>query len=529
MSKIQKQSFLEGALIMAIANMIVKVIGAFFKIPLKNLIGSDGMGMFYGAYNIYSALVVISTAGLPVAVSRMIAEANARGRGREIDRIYHVSFGLFLAIGALSTFLMVAFAKPLLAYQGNPDAYWSLIALAPAVFFVALMSVYRGYCQGLRNMVPTAVSQLIEALSKLVFGYGLAIVALKLGYGVEIASAGAILGVTIGTVLGAVYMAVRRRRVREVSKFSDFDPEVRTDRELLKTLVIIAIPITIGAAVMSLTNLIDNFVVMRRLQSIGYAKELTVAMYGAYSSMSVALMTLPQTLIVGMTVSLIPAIADAYGAKDYARARANTESATRLTGMLAFPCASGLFVLAWPLLNLLFSEDVDFAAPLLQTLAFAFLFVSLVSVTNALLQAAGKERLPVISMIAGGVVKLVTNFILIGTPSINIHGAPIGTIACYATIAIINIVFVYTKTELGPKQWYMLWKPLAAAVVMGIFAYFTYPPLAALLGARLGVIVCICLCVAVYLAVMLLVRGFVKEDILMLPKGAKIARMLRLK
>ncbi|MEA4824942.1 MAG: polysaccharide biosynthesis protein [Clostridiaceae bacterium] len=529
MSKIQKQSFLEGALIMAIANMIVKVIGAFFKIPLKNLIGSDGMGMFYGAYNIYSALVVISTAGLPVAVSRMIAEANAKGRGREIDRIFRVSFGLFIAIGVLSTLLMIAFARPLLAYQGNPDAYWSLIALAPAVFFVALMSVYRGYCQGLRNMVPTAVSQLIEAASKLVFGYGLAILALKLGYGVEIASAGAILGVTFGTVLGSIYVAIRRKRVREVSKFSDFDPDIRTDTELLKTLIVIAIPITIGAAVMSLTNLIDNFVVMRRLQAIGFAKDLTVSMYGAYSSMSVALMTLPQTLIVGMTVSLIPAIADAYGAKDYQRARINTESATRLTGVLAFPCAAGLFVLAWPLLNLLFTADVDFAAPLLQTLAFAFLFVSLVSVTNALLQAAGKERLPVISMVVGGVVKLVTNFILIGTPAINIHGAPIGTIACYATIAILNIIFVYTKTELGPKQWYLLWKPLASAIAMGAFAYITYPPLAGLLGARLGVLVDIFLCVAVYLGVMLLLGGFVREDILMLPKGKKIARFLRLK
>ena len=528
MSKVQRQNFLEGALIMAVANIVVKVIGAFFKIPLKNLIGSDGMGMFYGAYNIYSALVIISTAGLPVAVSRMIAEANARGRGREIDRIYHVSFGLFLAIGAVSTAFMVLFARPLMEYQGNPDAYESVIALAPAVFFVSLMSVYRGYCQGLRNMVPTAVSQLIEALCKLFFGYGFALAALKLGYGVKIASAGAILGVTLGTVLGAVYMYFRRRRVREVSSFSDADLEVRSDKQLLKTLVTIAIPITIGAAVMSITNLIDNFVVMRRLQSIGFEKALTVSMYGAYSSMSVALMTMPQTLIVGITVSLIPAIADAYGQRDYQKALMHTESAMRLTGTLAFPCAVGLYVLAWPLLNLLFSADVDFAAPLLEPLALAFVFVSLVSLTNALMQAAGRERLPVISMIIGGIVKLVTNYTLIGIPSINIHGAPIGTIACYATIAIINVVFLYRRTEIGPKRWYQLWKPLASALIMGVFAHFTYPALAGVLGAKLGVAVDICLCAVVYFAAMLALRGFVKEDILMLPKGQKIARLLKL-
>lgn len=529
MSKVQKQNFLEGALIMAIANIFVKVIGAFFKIPLKNLIGSEGIGMFYGAYNIYSALVVISTAGLPVAVSRMVAEASAQGRERQIDRIFRVSFGLFLTIGAVSTAVMVFFARPLLEYQRNPNAYWSLIALAPAVFFVALMSVYRGYCQGLHNMVPTAVSQLIEAMSKLIFGYGFAILALKLGYGVEVASAGAILGVTLGTILGSIYMAVRYRRVREVTRLSDFDANVSSNGEVLKKLVTIAVPITIGAAVMSLTNLIDNFVVLRRLQAIGYAQEAALSMYGVYSSMAVALMTMPQTLIVGITVSLIPAIAEAYGRRDYRKALASTESAMRLTGMLAFPCAAGLYTLAWPLLNLLFNSDVDAAALLLEPLAFAFVFVSLVSLTTALMQAAGRERLPVISMAVGGVVKIVTNYTLIGIPSVNIHGAPIGTIACYATIAVINTLFLYTKTEIGPRKWYLLWKPAAAALLMGAFARLTYPVFAGVLGARLGVIVEIGLCMLVYLAAMLAVRGFVREDILMLPHGKKIAAILRLK
>lgn len=529
MQKVQKQTFLEGALIMAVANIVVKVIGAFFKIPLKNLIGSDGMGMFYGAYNIYSALVVMSTAGLPVAISRMVAESNAKGRGREVERILSVSFGLLLGLGLFSAVLMAAAAKPLMEYQRNPDAFYSVLVLAPAVFFVALMSVYRGYCQGLANMVPTAISQLIEAFCKLVFGYGFAILALRLGYDVKIAAAGAIMGVTLGTVFGAIYMSIRHRKVRETVDFSDMDTEARPKKELFWTLIKIAVPITIGAAVMSLTNLIDNFVVMRRLQDIGYAAPRTVSMYGAYSSMSVALMTLPQTLIVGMTVSLIPAIAAAYGRKDYMQARRNTESAVRLTGILTFPCAVGLYVLAWPLLNLLFTADVDFAAPLLKELAFAFVCVSLVSVTNALLQAAGKERLPVISMTIGGVVKLVTNYILIGIPSIAINGAPIGTICCYATIAIINIVFVYKKTELGPRQWWQLWKPLAAALVMGVFAHFAYPALAGMLGARLGVCVVLLGCIVLYFLMLWVIGGFNREDILMLPKGKKLARLLRLK
>jgi len=528
MRKVQKQNFLEGAMIMAVANIIVKIIGAFFKIPLKNLIGSDGMGMFYGAYNVYSALVIISTAGLPVVVSRMVAEANARGRGREIEKIFKLSFKLFFALGLVSMLVMVLFAKPLLAFEGNPDAYYSLMALAPAILFVAIMSAYRGYCQGMSNMVPTAVSQMIEALCKLVLGYGLAYLALKKGMGVEYASAGAILGVTIGSVLGTIYMAIRQKQVKESVKFSEFDPNTRSERKLMRTIISLAIPITIGAAVMSITNLMDNLVVMRCLQAIGYSKEDATYIYGMYSSMPVALMTMPQTLIVGMTVSLVPAISAACGKKDFLKAREHTESAMRLTGLLAFPCAVGLYTLAWPLLNLLYRNDVDMAAPLLKPLAFAFICVALVSVTNSLMQAAGKERLPVLSMVVGGVVKLVTNYTLIRNPNININGAPIGTIACYGVIAAINIYFVYTKTQIGPRKWYQLWKPAFAAVVMGVVATVLYPIFAGILGAKLGCLMVLGICVVVYFAVLLLIKGFVREDILMLPKGNKLCKLLRL-
>jgi len=529
LSKIQKQSFIEGALIMAIANLVVKIIGAFFKIPLANLLGDEASGMFTVAYNFYSALVVVSTAGLPVAVSRMVAEANSRGRGREVERILKVAFRVFILIGAVSMVIMFLGAKPFVNWQKTPSAYYAVLAISPAVFFVALMSVYRGFYQGLSNMVPTAISQLIEALCKLFLGLGLAWFALKNGYGLEMAAAGAILGVTIGTVLGSAYVVLRHRRAKETMSLSDFDPTTRKDSELVRSLIMIAIPILLGSAVLSLTNFLDMTLVYRRLSDIGFAESKANALYGNYSLKALSIMTMPQTLIVGVTTSLIPAIAAACAAKDYDKARRNTESAYRLTSMMAFPCAAGMITMAWPVINLLFSEGVDTAAPLLRTLGVAFLFVSLASMSTAVLQAAGRERLPVISTVAGGIVKLVTNYILIGIPSINIAGAPIGTTMCYATIAIFNIVFVYTKTEIGPKQWYVIWKPLVSAVVMGIVATLLWPVVSGVLGAKLGALVVICLCVVVYFAMMLIVKGFYKDDILMLPKGAKIARVLRLK
>jgi len=527
-TKEKKQSFLQGALVLVIANALIKVIGAIFKIPLDNLIGADGMGLFLVAYYLYNMMFVLSTAGLPVAVSRMVAESNALGKGNEVKKIVRVAMTMFLTIGAVCSVAMFFGANLYVESVQNSRAFYSVLAISPAVFFVAIMSVYRGYYQGISNMYPTAISQVIEALSKLLLGYTFAYVLLKMGYGVEIAAAGAIAGVTIGTMLGALYLFIKKRRAREV--LPNYNTECRSAKELAKKLITIAIPITIGSAVLSVTNLIDTGVVMTRLQSIGFSENEANIMYGLYSNKAVSLMTMPQTLIVAFTVSLIPAIASAYAKKDFTKASKTADSAIRCTMMIAFPCAVGLGVLAWPILNLLFTntDEVNLAAPLLRMLAPAVVFVALVSVTNSIMQAAGKERLTVVSMLVGCVVKLTCNYILVGTPTINISGAPIGTLCCYASIAIMNLIILFTKTSIAPKNWKSLLKPMLCAAVMGVCAFFSYELLEGIVGAKLGVIAAIGFAVVVYFGLMVLIKGINKDDVLMLPKGAKIAKLLRL-
>ena len=534
MQKSKNQTFLGGALILILANLLVKVIGAVFKIPLTNLVGEEAMGLFHVAYNLYNAMFVLSTAGLPVAVSKMVSEANALGRRREIRRIVAIAFTLFAALGAVCALILLLGARPLAGAIGNADATFAVMAIAPSIFFVAVSSTIRGYYQGLSNMVPTAISQVIEALMKLVVGYGLAYYMLKAGWDMKYVVAGAISGVTIGTVLSALYLSIKARRsLSRLKRKIGREEKCHSPRALTRRLIRIAVPVTIGSSVLSLTNLIDMGVVMNRLQgAAGLDQTRATELYGAYSSMGITLFNLPQTLITAVSISCIPAISAAFARRDRLRANRTIESAMRITMLMALPCAAGFISLAGPILNLLYAsrpEGVAIATPILRTLGLAVAFVAMVSLTNAILQAVGRPQLPVFSMAVGGVVKLVCNFILVGMPSVNIYGAPISTTLCYGSIMLINLFMLSQVLRTLPSFRSTVVRPALAAGCMGVFTYFTYPLWSGILGDRLGTVLTICLAAVLYGVLLLLFRAIRREDVLMLPRGEAIARLLRLK
>ena len=535
----KSSSFFQSTFVLMLASIIVKVIGALFSIPLTNLYGADGTGIFNVAYYIYTAMFIISTAGLPVAVSKMVAEAKALGRIKETKRIGRVALITFTAIGLFFTLLMVFGVDIFMDLAKNSMARESVLAVAPTIFFICIVSAVRGYYQGLSNMIPTAVSQVIEALGKLIFGLGLAYYLMNKGYGLEIVVAGAIGGVTIGTVLSAAYIIFVRCKdalydKKHESAIADIG-ECRSDKQILKRLMVIAIPITIGSSVLSLTNLIDTFFVLRRLQEGCMMTDVYANyLYGVYG-MAVKLFNLPQTVIVGIGISVIPSISAALAKLEEKRARGLTESAFRLTGLLAFPCAVGLAVLSKPILSILYYnqlEDALASSPLLIYLTPAVFFVAMVTVTNAVLQASGKIWIPVITMSLGGVIKLVTNWILVGTPAINITGAPLGTCLCYGTISILNLVYIWLKiVKYSPVKGFL--KPLVAAAVMGVFAYFAYNPIVGILGGSfmmkgIALALTIGLSGLIYLLMLIAIKALPKEDILMLPKGEKISKLLKM-
>ncbi|MBQ2651433.1 MAG: polysaccharide biosynthesis protein [Clostridia bacterium] len=530
MKKTKSASFFEGAFVLVLAGVLVKVIGAFFAIPITNILGGDGYGIFTVAYYVYTAVFVISTAGLPVAVSRMVAEANALGKYTEVKRIFRVALILFMIIGAIGTGVMVIFAQPLVNMIGNSRAYYPVLAIAPSIFFVTIVSAIRGYFQGLSNMVPTAISQVIEAGGKLVFGLLLSWWLIQRGYSLEIVVSGAIAGVTIGTVLSALYtILVKLRAGSGLPEGAVDSGESASSGEIVKKLIKIAVPITISSSVLSITNLIDTAVVLNRLQDVGHSEEVANFIYGCYG-MAVKMFNLPQGFIVPLAVSVVPAVAAAYARKDNAKAAGTITAALRFTGILALPCAAGLAVLSKPILSLLYynvPNEVEMAAPLLVIISPAVLLIALVSVTNAILQAMGREKVPMISFIFGGIIKLVTNYTLVGTPGIEISGAPIGTILCYGSISLINLAIIMKHIK-GVSITQSFLKPFISAAVMAVFAFVVYGPVSALLGGKIGVVATIGMSAVVYLVMLLAIKALPKEEILMLPKGQKIAKLLRL-
>lgn len=526
LKSIQKQSFLQGALILMLANIVIKLIGAVYKIPLKNLIGGDGMGLYTTAYTPYALLLTIATAGIPVAVSRMVAEAGALGKTSEIKRIFKISLNVSIIMGAVLAAAMFAFAKPFVESIPNTRALYSVMVFAPALFFGSLVSAYRGYYQGMSNMYPTAVSQVIEAVFRLVFGYAFAYITIKLGYSVEIAAAAAIAGVVLSTIAGALYMVIRMGVGGEIKKLPPSNSKPK--KEVASQLQKIAIPITISSAVISLTNFIDMIVIQNRLQTIGYTEKGASTLYGIYETMCISMMNLPQTLIAAVTVSLIPIIAASITQGNINRAKRTVESAMRLVSLMAFPCAVGLIVLTEPILSLLFNEDVLTAAPLLRSLAVSTIFMSFVALTSAILQSIGRERTALYSMLIGSGVKLIVNYILIGIPSVGISGAPVGTVLCYTVIMCINLIIVAGSKQAAPQKWMSILKPAAAALVMGIFVYLVYPWLSSNMNMAVSTLLMICAGALLYIITLVAIGGFYREDIEMLPKGKKIANLLKL-
>ena len=524
MSDKKNQTFVEGALILMIANILVKVIGAIFKIPLNYLLGDDGMGYFGSAYMVYNWLFIVATAGMPVAISKMVAESAARGNTAEVRKIFSVGYRLLAVIGLAGFAFLLIFADKCAALMANPGAAPGIRALAPAILFVAIMSVYRGYFQGQQNMLPTAVSEVCEALGKLVVGYGAAMLFIR--HGIEKAAAGAVFGVSAGAMFGTIALAlIHLFSKKKQPPVAQSGQSVRSGGRLLKDLVKIAVPITIGASVFSLTSLIDAAMIMRRLQdAAGFSYDAANNLWGAYSGKAITMFNLVPTLITAISISIVPTIAGAFAVKNYAEAQSATEGSIKITVLLTAPCAVGMSLLAGPILQLIFHSRS--AEPTLSVLGYAIIFVSLVSLTNAILQATGHTGLPVINMVIGGVTKVIVNYFLVGNPSINITGAPIGTNLCYIVILALNLVSIHRIIRVRYNIVSLVIKPLISVAAMAAVVIALYGRVAPM-GNLVATVITIAAAGVVYAAVLLMVGGISENDIKMLPKSDKILPLMK--
>lgn len=583
--KRKSQSLLNGALVLSISTLVVKLIGVIYKIPISNMMGAVGRGYFDSAYNLYIPIYTISMAGLPVAMSKMVSQQVALGRFRDAKMIFKVAARLFTFTGIVGTVLLLALAYPYAMIAKTNEVIPAILAITPSIFFCCMMSIYRGYYNGLRNMNPTAISQIVEAVGKMLFGIVAAKMVITYGYGqfeagekvfgkvvaneaetlsaiYPYAAAAAAIGVTMGTILGMFYMMIMHKVKGDGITRTELinSPRPLEGKAIAKTLIAIAIPVVTSSVIFSLTNLIDALTIQNRLDSVilnnldtiktMYAAPLAQAhvldadikdfLYGAYT-LSLDFKNLIPSITMTLGVSAIPALSAAYAVRDKRVLKTSIESVLRVTMIMALPSGIGMGVLAEPILNLFYETGksapaVSIAAPIMAIYGYTIFLMAISQPMTNMLQAIGKAMVPVKSLTLGAVVKVIANYIFIGFPSLNVNGAVIGTVLCYAIVVLYNYIAIIRTVKIKINLNSVFLKPLFCSVLCGVAAYCAYgisyyflpqSPVGGHSFANIAAtLIAVVIAIVIYAVSMLLVGGIAKDDIIMLPKGEKIAKKL---
>lgn len=572
----KKQNVLGGAIVLVVATALVKVIGAIYKIPLTSIIGSLGRGYFASAYNIYTPIYAISMAGLPVAVSTIVSKNVALGKYRDVKQVLKVTFPLFLLLGLVGTGAMFIAAKPYVDSVGSPLALYSVFAIAPSILFCCVMSTYRGYYEGLSNMYPTAISQVIESLGKLIFGLTLSKLVIDYAFkqieatgevfGTVIkqesdtaivyamAAAAAIVGVTLGTVFACIYTILRHKIKKDGITQEKLvnSPLAGTKKATMKEIIAIAVPTAISSLVLNITNFIDTWMIQNRLESVVvkhfdeimsiYGDSITAAsvakenihtfLYGAYDT-TMDFKNLIPTIMMTLGVSAIPIISGAMAKKDHKLVGETVNTVFRMTMLIALPAGAGFMALSGPILTLLYEgtanePGISVAAPVMALYGLMMAILTLSAPLTNILQAIGRADVPAKSLALGCGIKIGLNYLLIGIPSINVNGAVFGTAAFYLFCIIYNYAVLKKETGVKIDLKTVIIKPLVASVLCGVSAYGVYTVVSRVagFGNTLACLAGIAVAVLVYGISVLLMKTLVKNDILMLPKGEKIAKIL---
>ena len=499
-----KNGFVGGIIILTVSNLLVKVTGLLFKIPMNYIMGDTGMGYYNSAYSIYTLFYMLSTSGLPVAISVTVSEKRAQGKIGSAKKVFHLALAVFAAIGLLAFALMFFASDKLALLISSELSAMSVAAAAPTILFVCVSGAYRGYFQGCGNMMPTAVSQLIEAIGKLLIGIACALYAIHMGAEIHVVAAYAVFGLTAGSFVGMLYLVITGFVRGDRDLVTEHEINYTSDKtgSIFRRFLAISIPVTLSASVMSLTNTLDTAMIQRILILSGMTAEEATAAYGNYTSLAVPLFNLPPVLIYPIAYSLVPVVAAAAGDGKFEAARDKIRVSLKYALIIGLPCAMGLSALSDPILCLLYNDTSAHAAAMLLTLlAPSSLLVCILAITNSVLQGCGKEKMPVISMLAGGGVKLLSGMLLIKLCGIS--GAPMSTFLCYLTVTVMNLAFTvrYTKVRLTPG---MLYKPLLSAVVCSLSAVLVNSILKPALGSSPACVSSVLVAAVVYLTMLIL-------------------------
>lgn len=569
------QSFMTGTLVLSSSIFFVKILGIFFRFFVTNMIGPTGAAYFSVAYEIYNPLFALATAGLPIAISRLVSENMANGRFKDVRLVHKVSIPIFLLTGSVGLVLMLLGAIIVPRVVNVPGAIYSVLALAPTILFACLMSIYRGYHQGLRDVVPTAVSEIIEASCKVVIGSTLSYLIIKKGiqefeffgtvFGkfyesramamnaiMPFAAAGAIIGISIGAGMGFLYLLLCHKRRGDGISTTDIklSPEPYSGSYLIKRLVKTAIPIGIGAVIMNIAGLIDMTLILDRIQYVMrtnpgellsfYGKiigpEIVNSADGVHGfllgcySFTLPLMMLIPAITGTFGVVSLPMVTRAFTRKNKVELKKSIESVIKMTAMVAIPSGIGIAVLGSSLLRIIYSHRlgaVGIASNIVPILGIATIFMAATTPICSMLQAVGRVDLPVKIITVGLAIKIVVNYFLVGIPTINIQGAGIGTLVGYIFILLTTMYFLFKETKVKLDLTKTVLKPLFASLICGTTAFISNECFSRIFPLIVSIVLSVGIAIIIYFFSLILLKSIEEDDVKSLPKGEKLVKIFR--
>ena len=530
----KKETFMQGVMTIMFSQILIKVLGLIYTLYLTNRegFGDAGNAIYASGYQIYALLLTVSSIGVPNAISKLVSERLAVGDNKGANKIFKVALVTFGALGAIGSMLLF-FGAHVIAYSWTqiPESELTLVALAPAIFFVSISSVFRGYFNGRRTLKITARAQTIEQVFKTVLTIGIVeIVAYATSTSTEMMAAGANVATTLATFSSFAYLFMYYRLKRkeignEIQSSTNYKYEnVKT---IVKNILMVSIPLTLSSIMTSFNKNIDSFTV-KRILSTYMPADIATKLYGQLSGKVDTVTNLPLAINIAFATALVPAISAAKAKNDRETATKRTSFSLLTSMLIGLPCVVGMIVFAQPILNLLYPNAKE-GALLLQLISVSVIFSILDQTINGALQGFGKVMIPATALGIGCLVKLVLNIVLLKIPFFNVYGAAIGSIACHAVAftIVFNVLKKYVKLDLPLGKFVI--KPVIATGIMSVCSYTLYLILKGIIPGNMATLIAMAFAVIVYVAAVLALKIYNKEDIYMLPKGEKIYKFLEKK
>lgn len=519
-----KKSFIKGAAVLAAAAVIIKVIGAVYRIVLGNFMPPEATSYYSTVYPWYNALLAIASVAVPAAIARMVSERNAVGNFSGGVKVVNTAFKMMIVFGLLGSSFLFFGAETFSNLVGNPGAATSFKTLSIAVLFVSMMAVLRGYFQGIQTLRPFAISQVMEQIGRVSFGF--VCVFAMLSKGDEWIAAGATLGAPAGAFIGLITIAFFYFRYKKKSLPKDEkDFEEESTLSVAKTIVVISVPIAMGYLVGPLLNMIDTFIVINRLTEVGFG-EMANDMFSYIAYYSVAIINLPQVLITAIQISLLPAVAEMYTVKNMDGLNKLINIGIKVAAIIGIPAAVGIMTLSGEILALLYParpEVIANAASVLAILSISIIFMALYLSTTGILQGIGKQLLPARNLFFGACAKVVFCYVLVGNVDININGAAISTVIAYFIAVTLNVLSLSRYVTSKRAMLKVVIKPAVSAAIMGVLVKVVLATTQGVIGLKLATVLSILVGGGSYLVLLLFMNTFTEDDYEFIP-GSKYIR-----